>query len=366
MYVLGIAGTAKNTGKTTTTMALLKAAAHKGHRIALTSIGYDGENVDNVTGLPKPRIEVQPGSLVVTAEKCIAWGSARLEVLERIEDMAVPLGKICIAGVLEPGKVVIAGPNKGSHLTRVIEMVARQQVDLLIVDGALNRIGPMVKTHGIVLATGAARNPAIEELVAETEAFDKIFNLPGLAVDNVVSQECDQITVVTANGNSFLPISSLATPEVASSLAKIVSSNNTKMIIIPGMVDCHSLKALLDYCGTAVNSTTWVFQDPIKLLVGGNPVDVSGVLEQLASLDGSVTVRNKVPLYLITINPFYPAYSFEDNVYSSAYVDAVYLKAALQQAVSSPVIDVLQEPVEEAYELLYRQLAETVEPVKGE
>ncbi|MBA7549071.1 hypothetical protein ES705_41544 [subsurface metagenome] len=54
--VLGILGTAKNTGKTTTTSTLLKIANNRNLSVGITSIGYDGEDVDNITGLPKPRI----------------------------------------------------------------------------------------------------------------------------------------------------------------------------------------------------------------------------------------------------------------------------------------------------------------------
>ena len=65
-YILGIAGTAKNTGKTTTTNAILACLRKRGIAVFLTSIGYDGENLDNVTGLPKPKIPVEPGDIIAT------------------------------------------------------------------------------------------------------------------------------------------------------------------------------------------------------------------------------------------------------------------------------------------------------------
>jgi hypothetical protein len=58
--VVGIAGTAKNTGKTTTLSAIMgEARKEPALVLGLTSIGYDGEGFDNVTGLPKPRIDVR-------------------------------------------------------------------------------------------------------------------------------------------------------------------------------------------------------------------------------------------------------------------------------------------------------------------
>ena len=59
--IVGIAGTAKNTGKTTALNALLRAAHEHGTLVGVTSIGYDGESIDTVTGLPKPSIFLEAG-----------------------------------------------------------------------------------------------------------------------------------------------------------------------------------------------------------------------------------------------------------------------------------------------------------------
>ena len=54
MRVLGFAGTAKNTGKTTTLEATIKFFADKHKNLFITGIGYDGEDFDNLTGFPSP------------------------------------------------------------------------------------------------------------------------------------------------------------------------------------------------------------------------------------------------------------------------------------------------------------------------
>jgi hypothetical protein len=46
LKTVGFAGTAKNTGKTTTTLAVLEQVRTARIHTALTSIGYDGENQD--------------------------------------------------------------------------------------------------------------------------------------------------------------------------------------------------------------------------------------------------------------------------------------------------------------------------------
>jgi len=114
--VLGILGTAKNTGKTTTTSALLEIANKKNLSIGITSIGYDGEDIDNITGLPKPRIFTKKGILIATTNNCIKAGTAVIEILEETK-FYTALGNIVIGKITKEGLVVIAGPNKGNELS---------------------------------------------------------------------------------------------------------------------------------------------------------------------------------------------------------------------------------------------------------
>ena len=69
--IIGIAGTAKNTGKTTALGALIREATSRRLRVAVTGIGYDGEERDTITGLPKPRLDLPPGTIATTSEACL-------------------------------------------------------------------------------------------------------------------------------------------------------------------------------------------------------------------------------------------------------------------------------------------------------
>ncbi len=65
---LALIGLAKNVGKTTTTNYLLETLLgeklYRAEELALTSLGLDGEAIDVLTGLPKPRY-VPPAGLIV-------------------------------------------------------------------------------------------------------------------------------------------------------------------------------------------------------------------------------------------------------------------------------------------------------------
>src|SRR5881397_2066455 len=67
---LSLIGLSKNVGKTTTTNHLLETLLHHNlyhaGELAITSLGLDGEAIDALTGLPKPRYAPEAGMLVAT------------------------------------------------------------------------------------------------------------------------------------------------------------------------------------------------------------------------------------------------------------------------------------------------------------
>ena len=172
--IIGVAGTAKNTGKTTTLCSLIDAAYAQGRLPGVTGIGYDGEERDNVTLLPKPRITVFPGMIVTTSEQCLAASTARLRILRRT-GYQTALGEVVITVVEEAGLVVVAGPNKAADLAAVGQQMSSLGVSDLLVDGSLNRIAPMAVADRVVFATGGARTTELKYLAEETASIEHIF-----------------------------------------------------------------------------------------------------------------------------------------------------------------------------------------------
>ena len=66
---LSIVGLDKNTGKTECLNYILGKVEGTGKRIALTSIGIDGESRDTVTHTAKPEIKIHPGMIFISDEK---------------------------------------------------------------------------------------------------------------------------------------------------------------------------------------------------------------------------------------------------------------------------------------------------------
>lgn len=68
---VAIIGMAKNTGKTFTFNQLLMEGQKRGLKLALTSIGLDGEERDSLLRHKKPPITVFPGMIVATAKQLL-------------------------------------------------------------------------------------------------------------------------------------------------------------------------------------------------------------------------------------------------------------------------------------------------------
>ena len=168
---VAIVGLAKNTGKTECLNYILRHVKDAGRRVALTSIGIDGESLDQVSQTPKPEIKVYEDMVFVIAE-----------VMD-ISTEQTSLGRLVTARAVSPGKVLLSGPAKAESARRLIEGMRRHSVDTTIVDGALSRlsIGSPTVTDAMILATGAALSCNIPQLTRMTKyVYDRI-RLPQVA-----------------------------------------------------------------------------------------------------------------------------------------------------------------------------------------
>ncbi|MCX7779572.1 MAG: hypothetical protein N2491_01500 [Negativicutes bacterium] len=336
---VGIAGTAKNTGKTTATIAIMAELRARGIPLLLTSIGYDGESIDAITGLPKPRLEVKAGDIVATAEMCLKTGTAAFRVLETT-DVGTPLGKVQIAEVLRPGLVVTAGPNKTHEVRRIADMLKRLSHGVAIFDGALNRIAPFGEMDGMILATGAAKSRNIALLAAQAQSFAAIARLPQPpAAAEIARRNYPGVTVLDAGlrvrGRS-MKLSLLTAQDVDSALAADIPEGGC--LYVPGIITGKALAALAERLeGRRV---ILAVQDPVKLLVAAEDQSYFAMLTKLDEAGVLVAVLKRVPLMAITVNPFYPEYRVEDNTYVPGMVDPVRLQLTVKSAVNLPVVNV--------------------------
>src|SRR5438132_5625869 len=174
---LSLIGLAKNVGKTTTTNHLLETLLsgnlYRAEDLALTSLGLDGEATDALTGHPKPRYIPQAGLLVATTADLLKQAEregAQVEYLQQLPGRTA-LGPVIVARVLQTGHIVIAGPTLLRDLRSLLERLQAVGARLIIIDGAINRLGAAAPgvTDACILCTGASA-AATPELMARRTA----------------------------------------------------------------------------------------------------------------------------------------------------------------------------------------------------
>lgn len=185
---LSIIGMEKNTGKTECLNYILKRIQNTEKqtingsekvKVAVTSIGIDGENVDQVTHTHKPEIFLNNGNYFITTEKHYRERSITSEIID-LSDRKTSLGRLVTAKALNHGKVILSGPNTTKWLEQLLLQMKALNVDLTIIDGALSKksSGSPVITESLVLTTGAAVSPHIPELLKKTKFVFQLIHLP--------------------------------------------------------------------------------------------------------------------------------------------------------------------------------------------
>jgi hypothetical protein len=355
MKTIGFAGTAKNTGKTTTALAVIKQAREAGLSVGITSIGFDGENRDNITGLPKPRYTLQTGDLVATADQCLAAGTAQLETLETTSIETI-LGKIVLCKVTVPGTTVVAGPTRERDLVTIIERFRFYNVDLLLVDGALNRLVPMIACDGLVLATGAAFEQDIRSLAEHAKMLVELFSLP---TENTTVEVNEQISLVFRDGTSTnLKTSSLLGAHTVDEIINLITKPLVSLTI-PGACHPALVKSLLEKNPHPDPEFTLILGTPLKLIASGGLPLWHALIAQSGI---KIHYQRNLPLQFLTINPFFPKLRPQTGFYTSAYIDKNFLLRTVRTVLGNfPVYDLFQTPQPDLLKLVGVRQGERIE-----
>ncbi|MCK4309323.1 MAG: hypothetical protein KAW42_05070 [Candidatus Atribacteria bacterium] len=355
--VLGILGTAKNTGKTTTTSVLLEIANNRNLSVGITSIGYDGEEIDNITGLPKPRVFAKRGTIIATSDRCLKAGTAKIEKLEET-NFSTPLGNIAIGKITKEGLVVIAGPNKGDELSIIIEKLKRLGNELILVDGAINRIVPLMKADALILASGAARSISNDFLAKEVQCICNLFDLPKIDKKNLTNlKDIDQkvVTLIQKdNSKRFSTINSLIN---LSDIQELISrlDEETQLIFIPGVLTEFALNELIKEKAKLWKNKDIIIPNPSHLLIGGNTISLMDTLLKIKKFGINLKIIKTIPILAITINPFYPLYRYGNNKYESAWIDRDKLYNKVKSIVTIPVIDIVREGSDNLFNIIEKE-----------
>ena len=321
---LSIVGLEKNTGKTECLKYVLDRLPVQTKRIAVTSIGIDGETVDQVTRTQKPEIVLREGMYFGTSETHYRQRRLVSELID-VSDENTSLGRVVTARALTGGKILLSGPSSASSLRRWMGDMRRLGIDLVIIDGALSRMSsasPAV-SQSMILATGAAYSANINTLVSKTAHVVDLVNL------ELTSEKNRDTLSLLDKGLWFIDKQGELHPlDTMTSLSKDIH--------FQGMENCETLYvagALVDGFLEKVRKNKnlkqveLVVRDFTKIFV--TPQQFRLFLKA----GGRIRVLQKSKLIAVTVNPTSP----------SGYVlDSDTLCARLSEAIRLPVYDLIK------------------------
>lgn len=286
---VAIVGLEKNTGKTTVLNHLIGLIGSQ-RPLLLTSIGYDGESVDQVTGTDKPRIRVPAGTLVATARGLLARCRVEKEILETT-GLATPLGEVILFRALDDGFVELAGPSVIADMKSLIDGVRARHDALILIDGALSRLSSA--GHGLVeaviLCTGASVDADFDRVMAQTLLTAQQLQFPGTARQAELSRAAawlpDEAAQVLAPGH-------------ANEDGIPAAWRDEDTLALKGLVSERRARALLDWAGFV--DKTLILEDPTRLRVS------PATFERLRRRRIAFEVLHPVKLLGIAVNPWSP------------------------------------------------------------
>ena len=321
---LSIVGLEKNTGKTECLKYVLDRLPVQTKRIAVTSIGIDGETVDQVTRTQKPEIVLREGMFFGTSETHYRQRRLVSELLD-VSDENTSLGRVVTARALTGGKILLSGPSSASSLKRWMGDMRRLDIDLVIIDGALSRMSsasPAV-SQSMILATGAAYSANINTLVSNTAHVVDLINLDltGESNLNVLSPLDKGLWFIDKDDC----LHSLDTMTSLSKDIRFEGIENCKTLYVAGaLVDGFLEKVRknknLKQVELVVRDFTKIFVTPQQFRL-------------FLKAGGRISVLQKSKLIAVTVNPTSP----------SGYVlDSETLCDKLSEAIQLPVYDLMK------------------------
>ena len=328
-----IVGLEKNTGKTECFNYVLQRLPLENKRIAVSSIGIDGETTDQVTKTAKPEIFLREGVYFGTSEKHYLMKRLSAELLE-ITNENTSLGNIIIGKALTPGKILLSGPSSTNGLRRWMDEMNKYDVDLTIIDGALSRMSlasPAV-SESMILATGAAYSANINTLVQKTAFVVQMINLDLTSEDNRETFNDIKNGVWAIDADTDIDSDSdimkgrrLVDLKVASSLSININTDGLKKcktLFVSGALTDNFINHIRQ--NKIFNETEIVVRDFTKIFL--TPMTYNSFVNGRRK----ITVLQKSKLIAVCVNPTSP---------NGIVLDSEKLCKTLSEAIKLPVYD---------------------------
>jgi len=323
--IISIIGLAKNVSKTTTLNYIIKNL--KDHKLGLTSIGRDGEKYDVITNLPKPRIFIEEGTYVATAQQSLENSEIKVEIVKKT-GIETPMGEVLISKAITPGLIELAGPSINHQLSVVCKNLKDLGCDIILVDGAFDRRAyatPLI-SDATILSTGASVSEDMNNVVNLT-----VHTVELLTLKNETDKEILNLTKTILQSNkvgiinkdkSIKYLGLITALDAAKEIADVLDEKS-QFLVIKGALTDNLLEDLMRLT-SKYKSLTILVEDGTKLFLSKN------TFKKFQKKGGFLKVINPIKIIAITINPTSPeGYRFNKSKFLSL----------LKQNIKVPIYD---------------------------
>jgi hypothetical protein len=304
----------KNAGKTTVLNKLIAQYDKQGLVLGITSIGRDGEDIDVVTGKPKPHIFVKKGTFVATATELLAVSDISEEILVKT-GINTPMGEVVIVRAGSDGRVQVGGSSISNQIPGILEHFKALRAQKILIDGAVHRktfSNPLV-ADAVILSTGAAFSTDMQCVIEETVHTEELFTLPTTYDDRVL----EVINSLPENAGKMIAIF----PDYNFSEIHLdrlePGINSPKYLYIRGAVTDDYINKLV-MSGLDLRGIIIIVDDGSKLFFKKETFDRLKLKLDSVGLSG-LYVRQIINLVAITINPVAPCgFEFDKDLFMEA------------------------------------------------
>jgi len=273
----------------------------KYRNIAVTSIGLDGEEIDQVTFLNKPRIYALEGYLIATATETLKEFDAKYEILENT-DIFTSIGYIKIVKITKDGNALIAGPSIIKDVEKTVKILEKYSLKNIFIDGAFFRHSLAKVAEATILVIGASLSRDINKVVSDAVATVSKFHVEKAEKSLQKLSDFDNVCSLNEQGE----VESFCIKSVIGNTERIFQKINSlcKYLYIPRSLTNEFVERLvkqrLDY------KFNIIVKSPVNIQLN------LANLTNLFKLSNKVYVLKPINLKAICYNPTSP-YGYEFN-----------------------------------------------------
>ena len=295
--------------------------------LAITSIGLDGEEIDQVTYMEKPRVYALEGYLVATAKEALSQFVAKYEILEET-DVRTPIGNVVILRITKAGNALIAGPSIVFDMEKIIKILESYHPKNIFIDGAFFRHSFIKVSEATIFVVGANMNASMDTVINDAVATVKKFNLPIAPEEALKVKDYRNVCFI----NEQFELLDMGFDTVIGNVDKIFmeKNKNNLYLYLPKSLTNEFLEQLIE------NRKTYQFD-----IILDSPINIqlsNQNMENLFKLQNKLFVINQVNLVAVCLNPTSPkGYQFDKKRF----------KDQLERALKMDVFNVIEETEDE-------------------